>query len=118
MAAAGSEQVIRGLSNFGKQARLLNRRKMTRSIARVFAATGLAVGLAMTSWSGWCLLKRDAPNPEIDLQEHGLRMCPPSLTELLGIEVPYGTLGTLAVFVAGLVISAGSARHLLPDPEV
>jgi hypothetical protein len=84
------------------------------------AATALVIGLAMTSWSGWSLVKREAPKPPIARRDDGVRMCPPSLSELLGIKgikVPFGTIGMVVVFGVGLVITARSAREFLPEPE-
>jgi hypothetical protein len=90
---------------------------MTFSIPKIFAATCLLVGLAMTSWSGWILLKPEAPRPQVELQQEGVRMCPPSLTELLPIQVPYRTAGMIIVFGIGLVVTARSARHFVPGFE-
>ena len=71
----------------------------------------------MMSWSGWSLMKREAPKPQIDLREDRVPICPPSLTELLGIQVPYATIGMIVVFGVGLVITARSVREFLPEPE-
>jgi hypothetical protein len=90
---------------------------MTFWIPKIFAATCLLVGLAMTSWSGWILLKPEAPRPQVELQQEGVRMCPPSLTELLPIHVPYRTVGMIVAFVVGLVVTATSARHFVPGFE-
>lgn len=72
----------------------------------------------MASWSGWSLLRPAPPSPQFKLDEEGkIWMCQPSVTELLGIKVPYGGIGTVAVFIAGLVITGKSARQFIPEPE-
>jgi len=74
----------------------------------------------MTSWSGWSLVKSEAPKTQIRPDEERVWMCQPSLSELLGaqgIKVPFGTLGMVVVFGVGLVITARSAREFLPEPE-
>ena len=93
---------------------------VTFSVSKVFAAITLVLGLAMTSWSGWSLLKCKAPGPQIRPDEERVWMCQPSLSELVGnkgIKVPFGTIGMIVVFGVGLVISARSAREFLPEPE-
>jgi hypothetical protein len=90
---------------------------VTLSVSRVLAAVALVIGLAMTSWSGWSLVKSEAPGPQIRPDEERVWMCQPSLSELVGIKgikVPFGTIGLIVVFGVGLAISARSAREFLP----
>jgi hypothetical protein len=81
---------------------------------RVFAGTAIVLGLAMAAWGALSFAKREPQQPVAGIEDEGIRMCPPTIGELLDLGPSGRKLGTFVVFVAGLVVISGSAISLMP----
>jgi hypothetical protein len=90
-------------------------RRMSRVIQKVLAVVVLAVGLTMIVW-GWRAFDKIEPaSPPPDEDE--IRICPPTLGEMIEIGPVGRKLGCLVIAVAGMAVAGSSFLNLIRRRE-
>lgn len=84
---------------------------MRRFIQKTLAVVVLAVGLTMLVW-GWHAFATVEPAPPLG-DDEGIRMCPPTIGEMLGASPVGRKLGCLVVAIIGMAATGGSVLMLI-----
>jgi hypothetical protein len=90
---------------------------MVINVGKLGAGTMLLLGLLMAAWGGFSFAHAGGlaeQNPDADI---GIRICPPTIGELLGLGPAGRKLGNFALFAAGLVLVCAAAIKLMPEEQ-
>ena len=88
---------------------------MHRFFQKFLAVVVLAAGLTMLVW-GWRAFAKVEPAAPLGAEE-GLRMCPPTLGEIIGSGSLGRKLGYLVVALVGMGVTGGSFLMLIRRQE-
>jgi hypothetical protein len=88
---------------------------MNRLVRSVVFGILLILGVAMGVWGAWSYSRPNAqPSSIFNSDERTIRLCPPSIGEILGSSDVGRKVASLVVFVFGLSLAGGSAISLMP----
>jgi len=88
---------------------------MARVIPKPLAVLLFAAGLAMLAWGGRAFARIEPLPPA--LEEDAMRICPPTLGEILEIGPVGRKLGYLAAALVGMAVTGVSLLFLIQERE-